>query len=52
MLGIMLQFESSATPPPPEEVRAAAAPVRGTPPSLEAPTPEPPAPQSGRRIGP
>ena len=44
MLGIMLQSESSATPPPPEELRAAAAPVRGTPPAREAPTPEPPTP--------
>ena len=47
MPGIMLQSESSATPPPPEELRAAAAPVRGTPPAPEAPTSEPPAPQSG-----
>ena len=45
MPGIMLQSESSATPPPPEELRAAAAPVRGTPPAPEAPTSEPPAPQ-------
>ena len=43
MLGIMLQSESSATPPPPEELRAAATLVRGTPPALEAPAPEPPA---------
>ena len=41
---IVLQSESSATPPPPEELRAAAAPVRGTPPAREAPTPEPPTP--------
>ena len=47
MPGIMLQSESSATPPPPEELRAAGAPVRGTPPAPEAPTSEPPAPQSG-----
>ena len=47
MTGIMLQSESSATPPPPEELKAAAAPVRGTPPAPKAPTPEPPAPQSG-----
>ena len=49
MPGIMLLLESSATPPPPppEELRAAAAPVRGTPPAPEAPTPKPPAPQSG-----
>ena len=45
MPGIMLQSESSATPPPPEELRAAAAPVRGTPPAPEAPTSEPPTPQ-------
>ena len=43
----MPQSESSATPPPPEELRAAAALVRGTPPALEAPAPEPPAPHSG-----
>ena len=47
MPGIMLQSESSATPPPPEELRAAATPVRGTLLAPEAPTPEPPAPQSG-----
>ena len=48
MHGIMLQSESSATPPPPEELKAAAAPVRGTPPPApEAPAPEPPAPQPG-----
>ena len=47
MPSIMLQSESSATPPPPEELRAAAALVRGTPPALEAPAPEPPAPHSG-----
>ena len=47
MPGMMLQSESSATPPPPEELRAAAAPVLGTPPAPEAPTSEPPAPQSG-----
>ena len=52
MPGIMLQSESSATPPLLEELKAAAAPVRGTPPAPEALTPEPPAPQSGRRIGP
>ena len=44
---IMLQSESSTTPPPPEELREAAAPVWGTPPAPEAPTSEPPAPQSG-----
>nr|XP_025887984.1 skin secretory protein xP2-like [Solanum lycopersicum] len=49
MHGIMLQSESSATPPPPAELRSAAAPVRGTPPAPEAPTPEPPAPQVFRR---
>ena len=50
MPGIVLQSESSATPPPPEDLRAATAPVRGTP-SLapEAPAPEPPTPQSGLR---
>ena len=47
MPGIMLKSESSTTLPPPEELRAAAAPVRGTPPAPEAPTPEPPAAQSG-----
>ena len=47
MPGIMLQSESSATPPSPEELRATAAPVRGTPPAPEAPTLEPPTPQSG-----
>ena len=36
MSSIMLQSESSATLPPPEELRAAAAPVRGTPPAPEA----------------
>ena len=47
MPNIMLQSESSTTPPPPEELRAAATPVRGTLLAPEAPTPEPPAPQSG-----
>ena len=48
MPSIMLQSESSATLPPPEELRAAATPVRGTPPpSPEALAPEPPVPQQG-----
>ena len=50
MPGIVLQSKSSGTPPLPEDLRAATAPVRGTP-SLapEAPAPEPPTPQSGLR---